>query len=203
MRRAFLLGMALLLAGCGSVPPVPDFSYFRLPDAAPATPFAGARAAGPVLVAGFSAEGVHAEQAVLHALDPGARELRAYHYQMWVESPTQLLRRRLIAHLRSAGFDPVLAEASPGGRASLRIAGSIRGFERVPLAAGGFKASVRLALSARAAGGTLLVDREFAAEAPAAGPDFMATIDAFGVAVDMVFDEFQAALAAALGERRG
>src|SRR4051812_8411153 len=91
---AFVVATAIMLVAC-SAPTVPDFTYFRLPrpqelEPVPAPLF------GDLVVEVFGADGLYGDQALIYALDPGAEQLRQYHYQLWTDPPARVLQRRLI-----------------------------------------------------------------------------------------------------------
>ena len=188
LRSALPVLVLLVVSACHS-PPVPDFSYYRLPDPAP-LPHAVVKPVPMIVVEPFSAEGFYADQAMIHALDPAANELRQYHYALWIASPGTMLQRRLIGQLRDTGAARLVTGELPASAPALRIHGTVLRFERVPVAGGGFRAHVELALRIVAPDGNLLSDRRYAADAPAAGTSLAASVAAAGQAVDRVFAEF-------------
>jgi ABC-type uncharacterized transport system auxiliary subunit len=113
--RATLLLAALLLGAC-STPTVPDQTWYRLPPP-PAVEKAAASLGLPIAVAGFSADGIYADQALVYALDPGARQVRQYHYQLWVDPPGRMLQRRLVVRLRQAGLSDTVSDELPASPA--------------------------------------------------------------------------------------
>ena len=194
-RRLVILAASLAmlaLAGCG-VPTVPDFTYYRLPR--PATlAQAPAQLFGDVVVETFGADGLYADQALIYALDPGADELRQYHYQLWTDPPTRVLQRRLIEQLRHANIAAQITDELPASHPAVRIGGVILRFDRVPVAGGGYKAIVALKLRADDAGGLPMIDDYYRAELPVGGNDIKATVDTYGAALDQIFAQFYADL---------
>lgn len=183
---------ALALAGCG-VPTVPDFTYYRLArpqplDEAPSPLF------GDIVVDTFGADGLYADQALIYAVDPGANELRQYHYQLWTDPPTRILQRRMIEQLRHTKIAAQVTDELPASHPAVRIGGVILRFDRVPTAGGGYKAIVALKLRADDIGGLPMIDDYYRAELPAGGNDIKATIDAYGEALDRIFAQFYADL---------
>jgi cholesterol transport system auxiliary component len=198
MRQALLLIVSLLsvalLAGCAATPGVPETTYFRLParaaqDALPVAPIAG-----PVMVDPFVADGVHVSQALLYSTDPGGERLRAYHYQLWVDPPTRMLQRRLIATLREAGVAAMVDGSLPPSRELTRVHGRIEAFERVRRDDGWH---VQVALQLRVDHGDearprLL--RDYRREQRADGEAVRDSVRAFAAAVDSIYAEFIADL---------
>lgn len=180
------------LAACHA-PTVPDFTYYRLPPPQP-PPAAAPLSRQPLVVDAFGADGVYADQALVYALDAQAQQLRQYHYQLWADVPTRLLQRRLIARLRATQAAPRVTDEEPASTSALRIGGTILRLDRVPNAAGGWHAVVTLKLRATAPDGTLLLDDYYHADQAAAGGGVLASVDAFGAAVDEIFAKFEADL---------
>jgi len=189
--KRILFPLLLLLAACGSAPVVPDFTYFRLPPAAPLP--AGTVFDAPVVVEPFTADGLYADQALVYALDEDAQQLRQYHYQLWTDPPTRILQRRLIAQLRSAGAAALVTDEFPASRPAVRISGIILRLDRVPAGAG-WRAAVALKLRADAPDGAPLVDEYYREDVAAGDGSLAATVTAFGTALDRVFVAFHADL---------
>lgn len=185
---------ALAVSGCGHVPGAPDHTYYRM-SAAQALPRAQTPVfVNPIVVGLFEANGLYADRALVYALEPQARELRQYHYQLWTDPPTRLLQRRLETELREAGIAPLVIDALPASQAAIRVSGEILRFERVPASAGGYIASVVLRLRADRPDGTPQVNEVYHADVEAAGNDLGATADALFGAVDRIFALFHADL---------
>jgi ABC-type uncharacterized transport system auxiliary subunit len=191
--RPALLLVALALGGCGA-PTVPDFTYFRLPRAQPLEVAPAPLFDEPLVVDAFGADGLYADQALIYALDPGAQQLRQYHYQLWTDPPTRILQRRLIAQLRASKIAAQVTDELPASSPAIRISGIILRFDRVPAAAGGWTAVVALKLRADALDGRPIVDDYYRAEEAAAGNDIRSTVDAYGAALDRIYAQFHADL---------
>ncbi|HET7925529.1 MAG TPA: ABC-type transport auxiliary lipoprotein family protein [Rhodanobacteraceae bacterium] len=191
--HAFLaLAATIALAACSS-PTVPDFTYYRLPrpeplEAAPRPLF------GDIVVDVFAADGLFGDQALIYATDPGAQELRQYHYQLWTDPPTRVLQRRMIEQLRKTGVAGEVTDELPASHPAIRISGVILRFDRAPNEAGGFTATVALKLRADDENGVPMLDDYYRAEKPAADATMRATVDAYGAALDQVFAAFYADL---------
>lgn len=187
--RYILLIALTALAGC-SAATIPDFTYFRLPHAQSLEQAATPLFRDPLVVDAFGADGLYGDQALIYALDPGAQQLRQYHYQLWTDPPTRILQRRLIAQLREAHASAEVTDELPASQSAIRISGIILRFDRVPTEAGGFNAVVALKLRADRADGAPLLDDYYHAEVAAGGTDLKATVDAYGVALDTIFAQF-------------
>ena len=116
LRTGVVLLLALLLAGCAGGPAIPDTTYYRLGQLPLVQAWQQPLTTQPMVVSTFVADGVHSDQALLYALDDEGMRLRAYHYQLWVDPPTRMLQRRLIATLRRAGVSPLVVDNLPRAR---------------------------------------------------------------------------------------
>ena len=194
MRLILLAFVATLLCACSS-PSVPDVTYFRLPPPQ-ALPHADKPLSLlPIEVEGFTAEGIYAEQALLYATTPDASSLRAYHYQVWSESPSQGLQARLVELLRESGIAPLVTDRLPASTPALRIHGQIVRYERIKRDSG-FVASVSLRLRVDQDQGEPVLEKTYSAEKAAGDINIEASVSAFGAAIDQVFATFYADFAA-------
>ncbi len=196
IRSTALLAALFALAACGHVANVPDHSYFRMPPPASLPVSAEQVFDVPVVVGLFAADGLYADRALIYAVDPEARELRQYHYQLWTDPPTRLLQRRLLVELRDSAVAPFVIDELAASQAALRISGVILRFERVPRPGGGYLASVALKLRADRPDGSPFIDEVYRADVDADGNRLVATTDALAKAIDTIFAEFHADLVA-------
>jgi len=192
VRLPALVLLVMLLGACSS-PSVPDVTYFRLPPPT-ALPRAGKPLSQlPIEVEVFTGEGIYAEQALLYATTPDASSLRAYHYQVWSEPPSQGLQDRLVEVLRESGISPLVTDRLPASTQALRIHGSIERYERIKRDAG-FVVVVSLHLRVDQDQGEPVLEKAYSAEKPAADVNIETSVTAFGAAIDQVFAAFYADL---------
>jgi cholesterol transport system auxiliary component len=181
---------ALLLGACATAPGIPETTWHRLPKASPPAALA-ATSALPIVVQRLEADGLHADPALLYALDSSGQRLRTYHYHFWVDPPGALLQRRLVERLREAKAADRVTDQLPARQPALWVSGHIAHFERVPAAAGGFEAQVGLRLRVSRRGNELpLVDGEYRAGVRADDDTLAASVAALGVATDQALDAF-------------
>ncbi|MGA9342109.1 MAG: ABC-type transport auxiliary lipoprotein family protein [Rhodanobacteraceae bacterium] len=193
MRRLGSFLVVLALAGCNA-PTVPDFSYYRLPRAAPLPVAKAPLFDEPIVVQEFAADGLYGDQAMVYATDPGAQELHQYHYQLWTDPPPRMLQRRLIAQLRAAHAGPRVTDELAISQAAVRIRGVILRLDRVPRAGGGYGVAVTVKLRVDAGDGPPILDERYEADAGANGTDLKSTALAFGSALDRINARFYADL---------
>lgn len=197
-RRWLALPMLALLSACAGAPGIPDTTYFRVPEPAPSMPFDAPLTAQPVVVETLMADGLHSDQALIYSLDPQARRLRAYHYQMWVDPPTRMLQRRLIASLRTRGVSAHVTDRLPVQAGALRVNARIGAFERVRTR-DGWAVSVALAIRVDAGRDALpLLERDYREWRAADGDSVLDAVAAIGVALDRIEAAFVQDLAEAL-----
>ena len=201
MRLIVLAFATALLSACSS-PSVPDVTYFRLPPVKALPHVDKPLSLLPIEVEVFTGDGIYAEQAMLYAMTPDASSLRAYHYQVWSEPPSQGLQSRLVEVLRESGISPLVTDRLPASTQALRVHGSIVRYERVKRDTG-FVAIVALQMRVDQDQGEPVLERTYRAEAPAADVNMGSTADAFGVAIDQVFAAFHADLVALEGGHAG
>lgn len=187
------LGATLALGGCASAP-VPEVSYYRMPEATVASERTQPAFQMPVVVDTLLADGLHGEQSILYATKPGG-SVRSYHYQRWNDPPVRLLQRRLIRILRESAVSPIVADRLATSVSAVRVSGVVDRFERVRRADGWY-AEVRVELRADVADEALpAVLKTYEAAVPAGAETIEATVRAFAAATDQVLGAFAADLA--------
>jgi ABC-type uncharacterized transport system auxiliary subunit len=188
-----LLAAVLGLGGCASAP-VPEVSYYRMPEPQVVAPDGEFAFQMPVVVDTLLADGLHGEQSILYATKPGG-SVRSYHYQRWNDPPVRLLQRRLIRILRESNVSPIVADRLPTSVSAVRVTGVVDRFERVKRADGWY-AEVRIELRADVGDEALpALLKSYEAAVPAGGESIEATVRAFAAAVDQVLGAFVADLA--------
>ena len=99
MKRFHLLLViaCLCLSACGSAPPVPVDRFYRLwPVSVQPQSKAGW---GTLVVQPFHAESLYAERPIVYSDAGSLRQLRQYHYHLWLYPPAQLVREHLATSL--------------------------------------------------------------------------------------------------------
>ena len=187
-RRSLLLVLVSLgLCACGSAPPAPVDHFYRLWPVSVQSQFKGV--SGGLVVQPFQAESLYAERPVVYSEAGSLRQLRQYHYHLWLYPPAQLVREHLVASL-GAKSDRSGEQRSAGVDCSLD--GRVLRFERV-VSGQSAKAVVALDLHLIRNGKTV-VRGIYQAEQVATG----AAMDSFAVAMEQalgnVYAEFMAAV---------
>jgi len=204
MKPKTWLGGALLamVAACGTVQPVPEPQYFRMPAAQLEQADIAAISDAAIWVDTLSASSLYSERPVVYALKPDAVRLHQYHYQYWVDpAPTQL-RRRLTDHIRAARLSDVVSERPPQVDNRIRVSGFVTRFERVRHDSG-WVAVVELELKAEdTATGAVLLRQQVTESQPTEGDRMEATVSAFTAASDRSLERFVSGLRDALLKAR-
>lgn len=126
--RFYSLILALSLCSCAMNESVPEDHYYKLPGSDNPVP-ENRLTAGGIFVEQFIADGLYRERPLLHTIDNLGIDLLQYHYHHWVDSPSRMLRDRLISYLvESHAADHITAYADES--VQLAIHGTIKGFER-------------------------------------------------------------------------
>lgn len=183
--NALLMTLCLLLAACGSVPPAPIDHFYRLQ----ATPLSATAKAQPgaIAVTHFRADSLYAERPIIYTDETSLRQLRQYHYHLWLYPPAQIVQRHLAASLGNVldlGGDSTAANV---------LEGRVVGFERV-LAGKSSKAVVALELSLTSNGKTRL-SKSYQSEQLATDDSLGAFAVAMELALAKIYAEFLADLA--------
>ncbi|MBK7565144.1 MAG: membrane integrity-associated transporter subunit PqiC [Propionivibrio sp.] len=179
------VSLLVLITACGSVPPAPTDRFYRLqPVQVPSAPVA---LSGAVAVHAFSADSLYAERPIIYSDEASQRQLRQYHYHLWLYPPAQLVRENFLASLGGA------LNLAGDGQAPNVIDGRIVNFERV-LSGRNSAAVVALELSLKTDGKTRL-QKTYRAEQRASDD----TLGAFAVAMEQalgkIYTEFLADMA--------
>lgn len=197
LSRTVLIGLAgSLLTACAGTPAMPETTYYRLPEPLAPTRMATPVVELPIVVEVFTADGLYSDQALIHALDAQAQQVRSYHYQLWVDPPARLLQRRLLASLRASGISRITTDSLPTRMESLRVQGRIAQLERVPSATGWDVAVVLVLRAEPSSGGRPWVIGEYHRRIAAQGDSVADSVQAIGAALDELYAEFIGDLAA-------
>lgn len=204
LRTWLTLMVVSALTACGSVQPVPEPQYFRMPPSALEVVDRAAITDAAIWVDSFNAASLYAERPVVYAMRPEAVRLRQYHYQYWVDPASTQLRRRLLDHVRAARLSDTVSERPPELDHRIRLSGFVTRFERVHRTGGGWVAVVEIELKAEnTATGALLVRQQLTESQPASGDRMEATVDAFTIASDRAIARFVASLSETLAKDEG
>jgi ABC-type uncharacterized transport system auxiliary subunit len=181
---AFFLLAGLLLSGCGSVPPAPIDRFYRLQPVSVSS--AAKFSPGAIVVQTFRADSLYAERPIIYSEDASARQLRQYHYHLWLYPPAQLVHEHF---MRSVGNT---LDQTGGGSAPNVLDGRLVDFERV-VSGKNSKAVVALELRLQA-GGKVLLGKTYRAEQLASDESMGAFVVAMEQALAKVYAEFLADL---------
>jgi len=199
-RLSLIAALLALLSACGSVDPLPDYRFFRLPKASvsPADAQAKALFDEPVEVQAFRADGVIGERPMVYTLAKEPERLLQYHYQIWSDPPALFLQRRFVSLMQQHQLAPqVSARISPRAEPMV-LSGQIERFERVKPASDSepwqVVVSLRLRLE-RHRGAQPVLERSYEERKDAEGDDIRASVLAFGAAVDAIGARWAADLA--------
>lgn len=176
--------LAAALSGCGSTPPAPADRFYRLQ-----TTTVGGNAAIPKhTLRSVRADSLYAERPIIHVRSDDPRQLRQYHYHLWLYPPADTVRDFLSASLGSGREGGILLDVR------------ITGFERV---LDGNASLARAELQVMAGGpGGVVFERRYAAKEAAADDSFSAFAAAMESALRRISGELASDLAQGAGSAR-
>ncbi|MFZ4537775.1 ABC-type transport auxiliary lipoprotein family protein [Propionivibrio sp.] len=177
-RLATLTSFCLLLAACGNVPPAPTDRFYRLQPVSVSV--ATKALPGAINVQPFRADSLYAERPIIYAEEASLRQLRQYHYHLWLYPPAQMVHDNFVASLGNS-FD-----LAGGSKAPNMLYGRVLNFERV-VSGKNSKAVVALELRLEN-GGKMLLNKTYQAEQLAGGE----SLDAFAVAMEQALGKIYA-----------
>lgn len=172
MLAALALAPLLLLAACGSAPPAPADRFYRLQaeSAAAALP--------PIEVRNVRADSLYAERPIVFSPADDPRQLRQYHYNLWLYPPAQTVKEHMLA---SVGNAPA--------RSGLVLDARIAAFERM-LDGGNSRAVVALDVTISGEKGIVLQKR-YRREQAASDDSFSAFTVAMEKALQGIYGELR------------
>ena len=190
-----LIPVLVMLAACGSAPPVPTDSFYRLT----LPQDIGKQQIGDsvIHVGNFIGEGLYNERAILYTDDQHGRKIIQHHYHFWITSPPRMLREHMVEFLRESDSAPmVITDSSKGD--GLRISGKVLDFEK-QTAGDVITANVALELRVDIAGEDLpRLIKQYRLKEPVNGNSMTDVVESFNTAVFKIYSEFTADIRSAL-----
>ena len=190
MRAAsWLAGAALLLACAGG--PAPRDHFYRIQTAAPA-PLATPVFPGTVEVERFRADALTGGVRMVKRQAADSSELEPYAYHQWADPPTIQLQTQLVSFLREAQAAPLVVTPELRAHSDFAVLGRIVRLEH-QTGGGAPRAVVELELAvSRESDRSLLLQKVYRDEQPAAGASVAQAVDAASAAVSASFARFLA-----------
>jgi ABC-type uncharacterized transport system auxiliary subunit len=178
-----LLALLLVatLGACASAPPPPPDHFYRLQAVS------ASAAASKLAVRPFRAESLYAERPVVYVDAADPRQLKQYHYHLWLYPPAQLVQEHLAASL---GLTSLPVDVMDAGGESLE--GRVVRFDRV-VSGKSSQAVVELELRRLNAAGVPLHSGVYRAEQTASDETMTAFVIAMEQALAKIYREFAAA----------
>ncbi|MCG8324027.1 MAG: PqiC family protein [Thiotrichales bacterium] len=128
--RILIIPVLLFLISCGAQKPVPIDHFYRLPEISSESVPDVSLSDGVIYVSIFETDGLHRERALVYSEGGNELELKQYHYQHWVDSPTRMLRDHLVQYLRAASASPTVV-TSVDPYPQMEIRGKIHRFDQI------------------------------------------------------------------------
>lgn len=176
-----LFTLTVLLSACGTAPPVPSDHFFRLSPVHVAA-LDGSPRTEALTIHAIRAESLYAERAMVFTDEHNPRQLRQYHYHLWLYPPSQLVQDHLTSSLAES------IEIAPAGQAKLALQGRILRFDRI-LGAKQNYAAVTLELQVLDNGRPVL-SKTYEAVQPTLEDSFPAFIEAMERVLASIYGDF-------------
>ncbi len=184
----FSLLVTVLVSACVSTTPVPEDSFYRLPE--PAAAQASAVVPGTVAVASLRSDSLHRERAILYVDSQKPLQIKRYHYHFWMDSPPKLIQENFLAFLRKAGFADHVVRTGQGRLSDHVIKGRLNRFERlIEENASQVIVSVELEYASK---NTRLpgLRKQYQIIRNVNGPSIHNAVEAFGLALSEIYENF-------------
>jgi ABC-type uncharacterized transport system auxiliary subunit len=203
MRRAaqislgpwLLLAMLVGTAGCLGGPAPRDHVY-RLQVEPPGSVLSAPALPGTLEVGRIWGNALTRGRPILRSDSERAVEVTPYDFHLWVDSPTVLVERALIAYLRKVGLAEAVISSDMDAPVNWVVTGFIERLDHIT-GAGAPRVLVEIELRlAEANRGRLLLRETYRVEQPSDGDGVPAAARAFGAAVGSIFERFVADAAA-------
>jgi len=183
--------LCLALAGCAQAPVPPDRFYRLLPPAPPALDRPALP--GTLLVKRFSADGVLAQRAMVHADAAAPGVLYQYHYHFWADAPTALLQAVTVQALRAARVAREVVTPELGVDARYELVGRVRRLEHLLGDAPAAAVSLELIITSAEREAPLVVG-DYQLTLPVADASVDTAVDAMSEAVGRILAQFVSSL---------
>ncbi len=179
-RLSFLiLALSLWLSACGSAPPAPIDRFYRLQPVV--VPSSSGKAL-PVTLQPFRGESLYAERPVVYVQTASPRQLRQYHYHLWLYPPAQIVQENLVASMGA------FLDLSGREKAVAALEGRVIAFERVT--DGASSRAVAMLELHLVADGKVLAGRRYQAEQRAGDESMDSFVAAMEQALARIYAEF-------------
>ena len=190
IKKILLVCSVLTLSACfGGGAEIPKDNFYRLNDISQANK-AEASPFKVVAVTSMKSDALHRERAILYSNTREPLHIQRYNYHHWTQVPNELIQEHLIDYLRKTEFAPQVVRYGEVVQVDARVSGYIKRFERV-IDGGEVKVQVRLELHLESLGNNrqhyqFIYDAEQATQ----GASMHATVNAFSLALENIYQQF-------------
>ena len=185
MKRHIFILFIFILPACVKQPPLPTDHYYRLPALQEVN--TDSEIIDSVSVIAFQADGLYRERAILYS--ENEIEIKQYHYHHWVDSPSRLLQEYLAERLRLSNISEVVLTTFEGN-SNIIIKGKIKAFEQKKL---NDKNSAFVSIEFRVEENNVslpILYKQYTQVIDSEGSSMTSTINAFGIAVNSIYENF-------------
>jgi ABC-type uncharacterized transport system auxiliary subunit len=185
------LSLSCVLVGCLGA--APRDRFYRIEQTRSATELAEPVLRGTLEVERLRSDSLTRERSILHVESADSVQVTPYAYDLWIDSPTQMLQRDLAYYLRGAGIAERVVLPEMNIQENYEIDGWI---ERLVHVTGDDSVVVELEFSLREArGGEQLLRRHYRAQVAAEDSSMEAVVRAFDSGVGQIFEQLAGEIA--------
>tara|TARA_B100001250_G_C19802288_1_gene791648 strand:+ start:215 stop:808 length:594 start_codon:yes stop_codon:yes gene_type:complete len=184
-RYVLFFPLLFILNACIKQPPLPTDHYYRFPILQSIS--ADKEMINSISVITFQADGLYRERAILYS--ENEIEIKQYHYHHWIDSPRRLLQEHLAERLRLSNISEVVLTTFEGN-SNIIIKGKIKAFEQKKL---NDKNSAFVSIEFRVEENNVslpILYKQYTQVIDSEGSSMTSTINAFGIAVNSIYENF-------------
>jgi ABC-type uncharacterized transport system auxiliary subunit len=195
-RLPFAVGGLALLAACFGGP-APRDHFYRPASPRPSAELSKPALRGTLEVERLRSDALTRERSILHVDSVGSVQVDPYSYDLWIDTPSVMFQRELAEFLRLSGVAERVVVPEMNVSDDFVLGGWI---ERMVYVTGSDSVLLEVEFSlSRARGGGQILQRRYRVEKPVSGRDMEAVVASFGAAIQEIFDELVADIAASAG----
>jgi len=182
----------LLLTGCfGGGSPVPQDTFYRLPDVTSDGGVVINSGLGVIAVSSLKSDALYRERAILYSENSSPLTIKRYHYHHWTTTPNHLIQENLIDFLRKQNVARQIVRYGQQNKVDAHISGYIKRFERITGGSGEFViVELELQIELLASHKRKVLYRDYKIKREAANSSMQAAVESFGSALIDIYKQF-------------
>lgn len=181
-----------LLTGCfGGGSPVPQDTFYRLPEVVPDGEIAISSGLGVIAVSSLKSDALYRGRAILYSEDASPLTVKRYHYHHWTAIPNHLIQENLIDFLRKQNVARQIVRYGQQNKVNAHISGHIKRFERITGGSSEFViVELELQIELLASQQRKILYRDYKIKRKAENSSMQAAVTSFGSALIDIYRQF-------------